>query len=210
MTQTTRTIKPVSPPAPRKMTYEEFLRWDGDNRYAEWVDGEIVQMSPTSSRHQRVANFLFRAISEFVERKRLGEVFHETFQMKTGPGLSGRLPDILFVASRNLPRVKENYLEGPADLVVEVISPDDPERDTIRKFAEYEAGGVPEYWLINPMTNQASFYILDAEGRYKLSEPDTNGRYNSTVLAGLWIDINWLWKENSPTLLDVLKEWGLV
>jgi Uma2 family endonuclease len=192
------------------MTYEEFLCWDGENQYVEWVDGEIVEMSPVSRRHQDILTFLLTILNTYVNQLELGKVYMEPFQMKTGPNLPGRAPDILFVSNETLPRLKKNYLEGPADLVIEIVSPDDPKRDTVRKFAEYEAGGVPEYWLINPMTNQASFYILDAEGRYKLSEPDTNGRYNSTVLADFWIDINWLWQENSPRLLDVLKEWGLV
>ena len=44
------------PPQPRKMTYEEFLAWAGEDTLAEWVDGEVVMYSPASERHQHLAD----------------------------------------------------------------------------------------------------------------------------------------------------------
>lgn len=55
-----------------------------------------------------------------------------------------------FVASEHLDRLKETYLDGPADLVVGIVSPDSVGRDRGEKFYEYAQGGVPEYWLIDP------------------------------------------------------------
>lgn len=46
--------------------------------------------------------------------------------------------------------MKETYLDGPADLVVGIVSPDSVGRDRGEKFYEYAQGGVPEYWLIDP------------------------------------------------------------
>jgi Uma2 family endonuclease len=78
---------------------------------------------------------------------------------------SGREPDLLFVAQTNLERLKETYLDGPADLVVEIVSPEGVGRDRGVKFYEYAQGGVPEYWLIDPQTEWAEFYRLE-EGHY--------------------------------------------
>ncbi|MDW8290080.1 MAG: Uma2 family endonuclease, partial [Armatimonadota bacterium] len=80
--------------------------------------------------------------------------------MKTGADLPGRSPDILFVSQQNLHRLKPTYLDGPADLVVEIISPESEERDRTQKFSEYERGGVREYWLIDPEKRLAEFYVL--------------------------------------------------
>ncbi len=211
MAQETLTEMPVaatSPPA--KMTYEEFLRWDGENQHVEWVDGKVVFMSPISKEHSDVGLFLLLLIKHFVEERQLGRVLYDPFQMKTGPALPGRAPDILFVASKNLGRLQRLYLDGPADLVVEVISPGSRAVDRGEKFYEYEQGGVPEYWLIDPQRKQAEFYQRGEDGIYRLASPDAEGNYRSRELAGLWLKVDWLWQEPLPPLLTVLKEWKLI
>ncbi len=62
----------------------------------------------------------------FAEAHHLGGVYSEPFQMKTGPDLPSRAPDVFFVANENLGRVKRLNLEGRVDLVVEIISPGSP------------------------------------------------------------------------------------
>ncbi|MEK7685941.1 MAG: Uma2 family endonuclease [Verrucomicrobiota bacterium] len=211
MAQETLTEMPVaatSPPA--KMTYEEFLRWDGENQHVEWVDGKVVLMSPITMEHSNVSLFLLTLVKSYVEEHHLGRVLYDPFQMKTGPALPGRAPDILFVANKNLGRLQRLYLDGPADLVVEVISPGSRAVDRGEKFYEYEQGGVPEYWLIDPQRKQAEFYQLGEDGIYRLASPDAEGNYRSRELAGLWLKVNWLWQEPLPPLLTVLKEWKLI
>src|SRR5947207_8453687 len=117
------TATPISAP-PLKMTYEEFLEWADEDTRAEWVNGEVVFMSPVSEEHQNVGLFLIRIASEFLEEYPLGRLFYEGFQMKTGAHLAGREPDLMFVANANLSHVHSGYLEGPADLVVEIVSPE--------------------------------------------------------------------------------------
>ncbi|MBI3990104.1 MAG: Uma2 family endonuclease [candidate division NC10 bacterium] len=199
-----------SPSLPPKMTYEDFLAWADEDTWAEWVNGEVIMLSPASRVHQSVTRFLVTILSAFVEAHNRGMIFFAPFQMKTGPDLPGREPDILFVAREHLARLKEIYLEGPADLVVEIISPDSRARDRGEKFYEYEQGGVREYWLIDPLRKQAEFYQRGEDGIYRLVPVGGDGLYRSTVLAGLWLRVEWLWQEPLPPLLSVLKEWGLV
>ncbi|MCL6499574.1 MAG: Uma2 family endonuclease, partial [Firmicutes bacterium] len=103
---------------PRALTYEEFLAWCDEDTRAEWVDGEVVVLSPASRRHQQLADFLLQVLGIYVQTKGLGLVLSAPFQMKTGPDLPGREPDLLFVASENLGRLRDRDLDGPADLVV--------------------------------------------------------------------------------------------
>lgn len=199
-----------SPSAPPRLTYEEFLQWDGENQHVEWVDGEVIEMSPVSKDHVFIVRFLVSLFQLFIEsREDRGQICFDPFQMKTGPNLPGRAPDLLYVAPENLHRLKPTYLDGPADLVVEVVSPDDPRRDRVEKFREYERGGVREYWLIDPQKREAIFYLLGEEGRYR-AQPVEEGIYHSAVLDGLWIRVEWLWQEPKPPLLDVLREWKLI
>lgn len=204
-----QTLIPPARPLPRgKISYEQFLEWLDEDTWAEWVDGEVELMSPVSLEHDRIYGFLFSILRIFVSAHDMGTVHSEPFQMKTGRDLPGRSPDILFVSRANQHRLKPTYLDGPADLVVEIVSPDSEERDRVQKFAEYQQGGVREYWLIDPQKREAEFYVLDEAGRYALQAKGGSGEYRSKVLEGLWLRIEWLW--NPPPEIEVLKEWGMV
>ncbi|GBC95815.1 hypothetical protein HRbin16_01612 [bacterium HR16] len=191
----------------KKMSLDEFLQWLDEDTHAEWVDGEVLLMSPISGEHQGISEFLLVVISTFVRSNQLGEVRYEPFQMRLAN--SSRSPDILFVSNANLHRLKETYLDGAADLVVEVISPESRARDRGEKFYEYEAAGVREYWLIDPERKQAEFYQLTEGGVYHTVLATSQGVYHSRVLDGLWLQVEWLWQQPKPTIIDVLNQWGM-
>lgn len=187
-----------------RMTYEQFLDWLDEDTLAEWVDGEVVIASPASLRHQEIAKLLLRTLSTFVEMHSLGNVLPPPFQMKLPT--SGREPDVIFVARDHLDRLKPTYLDEPADLVVEVVSPESVGRDRGDKFYEYQSAGIPEYWLIDPQTQRAEFYQLDANGVYALVPLDTEGVYHSRVVSGFWLRESWLWQDTLPNVEDALLE----
>lgn len=184
---------------PAKMTYEEFLAWADEDTLAEWVNGEVIMTSPASDRHQDIVRFLTTVLGTFVETHALGIVRPAPFQMKLE---HGREPDLLFVAQEHLARLKRNYLDGPADLVIEIISPESAGRDRGEKFYEYAHGGVPEYWLIDPETRWAEFYQLN-EDRYRLALEGRAGEYHAVTVPGFWLRIEWLWQEPLPATAEV-------
>ncbi len=192
------------------MSYEEFLNLPGDNHHVEWVNGRMVCMSPVTEPHENLRGFLHPLLELFVEARRLGRVYSEPFQMKTGPDLPSRAPDVFFVATKHQARVKRLNLEGPADLVVEIISPGSRATDRGDKFYEYEQGGVPEYWLLDPERQQAEFYLRGDDGIYRVVLLGSDGIYRSKVVAGLWLKVEWLWQPLPPPIMDVLREWRLV
>ena len=193
-----------------RMTYEEFLDWADEDTWAEWVDGEVIILSPASLLHQALDTFLLSVLTSFVSFRDLGIVLGPPFQMKTGPDLPGREPDLIFVARDHLDRLRDVYLDGPADLVVEIVSPDSRIRDSRDKLREYQLGGVPEYWMLDPDRQQARFYQLGDDGIYHLVPPDENGIYQSAVLKGLRLKVDWLWQKPLPRLPEVFKELGLI
>jgi len=198
------TIWETPPCFPERMTYGEFLAWADEDTLAEWVDGEMVMYSPASDRHQDLVRFLVSVLGIYVETNNLGVVRPAPFQMKLE---RGREPDLLFVAREHLGRLKETYLDGPADLVVEIVSPESAGRDRGEKFYEYARGVVPEYWLIDPQMEWVEFYRLE-EGRYRLAFSGEEGEYRALVLPGFWLRVEWLW--HMPPVLQVLGELGII
>jgi len=188
-----------------RMTYEEFLAWADEDTLAEWVDGEVITYSPASKRHQDVASFLYEVIRAYTRPRHLGEVVQAPFQMKLDAS-RGREPDVLFVSTEHLDRLRDTYLDGPADLVIEITSPESLARDRGEKFYEYAQGGVPEYWLIDPDTQWAEFYHLGEDQRYRPALVGAEGEYRSRVLSGFWLRVEWLWQEPLPDPLQALGE----
>lgn len=191
---------------PKHMTWEEYLAWDFEDCQAEWVDGEVVLMPPVRIDHQFIAGFVYRLVIDFVERNDLGAVFQPPTLMKLSSRPSGREPDVLFVATEHLDRLKKTLIDGPADLAVEVVSPESDRRDRSEKFREYEEGGVREYWLLDPLRKQAYFYVLGEDGRYHLAPIGEDGIYRSQILVGLRLRVEWLWRLPLPTLRAALAD----
>lgn len=189
-----------------EMSWEDFHDWADEDTGAEWVDGEVIMPSPVGLKHQDIANFLVGMMAGYARLHDLGRVANAPFMMKLER--AAREPDVLFVARDHLDRLKPTYLDGPADLVVEIISPESRGRDRGDKFYEYEAARIPEYWLLDPDTLRAEFYQLDAEGRYQLGPLDGEGRYHSRALPGFWLRVAWLWQDPLPGIERCLLEVG--
>jgi Uma2 family endonuclease len=185
---------------PHKVTYQEFLAWADEDTLAEWVDGEIIMTSPASDRHQDLADFLTSILRIYVESHGLGWVRSAPFQMKLE---HGREPDLPFVAQEHLDRLQETFLDGPADLVVEIVSPESAGRDRGEKFDEYKAGGVREYWLVDPQIEWLGCYHLEGN-HYRLAFSGKEGQYHALVLPGFWLQVEWLWQEPLPHPLRIL------
>jgi len=193
-------------PPSGSISFEDFLMWCDDEISAEWVDGEVVMAPPPNTEHQMIRDFLVKIVGVYVEAHDLGAVVSAPYLMRLPNRPSGREPDLLFVSKERANLMTRQLLDGPADLVVEIISPESIERDRGTKFVEYEAAGIREYWLIDPLREQADFYQLGTNQRYRLSPVDAEGGYRSAILGGFWLRVAWLWQRPLPPVLSVLKE----
>ena len=203
--------KPARFEAPRLIesgvSFEEFLdapRFDG--RHVEWVDGEVIEQVSVTDEHTDIVDFLTAILRTWAEYHRLGRVLGDPFVMRLEAQGRGRAPDILFVKTENLARLHRNRLDGPADLVVEVISPGSNSIDRGEKFDEYENGGVGEYWLIDPQRQEAHFYRRDESGIFLLLRPQ-NGIIRSIAIEDFELRLERLWQR--PPLFEIWREWNL-
>jgi Uma2 family endonuclease len=198
----------IPPPGP--VTFEEFLAWCDEDTHAEWVDGEIVMAPLPNTEHQMIRDFLVKVVGLYAEARELGPVVSSPYLMRLPNRPAGREPDLLFVTKDRIDRITRQLLDGPADLVAEIISAESIGRDRGEKFVEYEAAGVKEYWLIDPLRQQAEFYQLDDQGVYRAGALDADGSYHSIMLPGFWLRVTWLWQKPLPPVLSVLKELGVI
>lgn len=195
-------------PGKLKMTYEEYLAWAGEDTHAEWVNGEVVVFMPAKDPHQTLIGFLYEVMGLFIHIFDLGRLWTAPFELKLRPDGNSREPDLMFLAKEHLERLTPDRIAGPPDLIIEIVSDDSIHRDRVDKFDEYEAGGVPEYWILDnrPQTRQrAQFYQLGPDGQYRLIPVEADGIYRSMVLPGFWLQVGWLWEEQ-PNVLRALAE----
>ena len=149
-----RAARPLDPeiltllPAPGEWTERDYL-WltDHSNRLVELADGCIEVLPMPTEKHQAISSYLYLALLALMQRIG-GKVFYSPLRLRIGPG-TFREPDLLLVCSKDDPRRGNSYWEG-ADLVVEIVSPDNPTRDYETKRKEYAEAGVLEYWIVDP------------------------------------------------------------
>lgn len=165
------------------------MEWCDEDTWAEWVDGEVIVLAPASERHQALRGFLEAVMTIYVEQRRLGRVLGAPFQMKTGPELPGRDPDIFFIAREHADRIGEQVF-GVPDLIVEVTSPSTARLDRLEKFYEYARAGVREYWIVDPDGRTVEVYGLEG-GAYVLRGKWGPGETASSgLLAGFEVKVD--------------------
>ena len=191
----------AAPPNTARATYEEYLALPQADRLIEWVNGEVIYHRPPLEIHQSLVGYLYHLLRSFVSFSNLGRVYVAPFEMKCRPEANSREPDVLFVAQANLGRIGEKRLEGPADLIVEVVSDDSVARDFDDKFIEYQECGVAEYWIVDPRPRRqrALFHQRAADGLFELIAP-REGIYHSRAIPGFWLKTAWLWAMPDPLL----------
>ncbi|HJQ82703.1 MAG TPA: Uma2 family endonuclease [Candidatus Binatia bacterium] len=189
---------------PRSMTEDEFVAWCNEDTNAEWVDGVVILKEPVSADHDEVAWWLRTLLQHYVEERGLGRVSGPQFAVRLPRRPSRREPDVVFVATGRRDAVRPNHVEGPPDLVIEVVSPESQSRDRREKYLEYEAAGVTEYWIADPVSRMLEAYRL-VEGSYT-PIPESAGRIDSTVVPGWSVRPAWLWDEPRTRVLTALSE----
>ena len=190
------------------MTEEEFAAWADSTVRAEWVDGEVILMPPVSLIHMRQSLWLSKLLSEFVERRGLGEVLGPEFTVRLASQRRRRVPDLMFVSTERQALLRPNHLEGAPDLCFEIVSPESQSRDRRVKYLEYEKAGVREYWIVDPPSMTIEAYSLGSSQIYELI-PEKDGKIVSTLLTGFFLKPQWLHQEKMPDAIEVLKEMGI-
>ena len=190
------------------MTEAEFLAWLDEETRAEWVNGEVIMMAPASSEHAFLSLWLSCLLKLYIEHNHLGVVCGQELMVRLASGRSRRVPDIMFVQSSREPIIKANHLEGPPDMIIEVVSPESIARDYREKYLDYAKGSVSEYWIVDPMARTIEAHTLTRGKKYE-QIAETDGKICSKAIRGFYLRPSWLFGAKRKPVLEVLKELGV-
>jgi Uma2 family endonuclease len=149
--------KPIKPAG--TWTYDDLFSLPDDGRRYEIIEGELYEMPAPSSAHAITATRLTVAL--YAVLSRLGG------QLIAAPldvffaGANPVQPDIVGILPDGPARVVPRGVEGPPDLLVEVLSPSNRDHDELTKRALYGLAGVREYWIVDPEARTIEILTLD-------------------------------------------------
>ena len=158
------------------------------NRLVEFSAGFIEVLPGPTRSHQKIVAFLHESLKAFVLARKLGEVYFAALPVHLWPG-KYREPDVIFVRGDNARALEGDYLEG-ADLVMEVVSPDDPERDWVKKREEYARAGIAEYWVVDPQLGRITVFRLEAGAYVVHGDFARGGEAESALLPGFRVPVS--------------------
>ena len=145
-----------------KRRRNEFYAWLKEDVKAEFINGEVVMHSPVKERHWAAVGNIYRLISSYAIKHKLGRVASEKALIALLR--NDYEPDVCFWKSEKADLFTADQMKLPApDLVVEVLSKGTAKRDRGVKFTDYAANGVGEYWIVNPGKQTVEQYLLDPE-----------------------------------------------
>ncbi|RRR70527.1 MAG: Uma2 family endonuclease [Candidatus Viridilinea halotolerans] len=166
---------------------EQYLKLSNQtSRLLEFTDGVIEVLPMPTKRHQAISLFMLLALLAYI-RPRGGAVFYAPLRLAIRPGVF-REPDLMLLLDQHDPRAQDAFWLG-ADLVVEIVSPDNPKRDTEEKPRDYAAAGIPEYWIVNPLDASITVLVLNG-AQYTLHGKFERGTIaTSHLLAGFGVAV---------------------
>ena len=179
-------LREVLPPQGNWSDEEYLWLTDRCNRLVEFTDGHVQELPMPTFTHQAILAFLYRLFHEHLD-PRGGVVMFAALRMRIRAG-KFREPDLLLLRDRSDSRCQDRYWLG-ADLVAEVVSPDDPDRDLIEKRADYAEAGIPEYWIVDPRDQTITVLTLDGDTYVEQGVYSAGESAASSLLDGFAADV---------------------
>ncbi|MBI4565995.1 MAG: Uma2 family endonuclease [Planctomycetes bacterium] len=146
---------------PRK-TVDDYMKLP-EGTLAELIDGEILMSPSPTSRHQIVVGRMYEALSQFVHPRGLGQVLLSPLDVHLPSGDVVE-PDLIYISSERR-NILQDWIRGAPDLLIEIVSPYNIERDRLVKRELYARNSVNEYWIVDPTEKSVEVLMLSG-GRY--------------------------------------------
>ncbi len=173
--------------AVKKLTWDDIKDLPEYHGRTEVVDGELVVSPVPALRHQTVCKRLGIVMDAFVKRHDPGAFYMHPVHVVLSEHVHYE-PDLSFISKARLHICQEAFVEGPPDLVIEVISESNRTHDTVVKYRDYERYGVREYWLVDLREEHIRTLFLEGGKYVPLGIFRRGEKVATRVLAGLELD----------------------
>ena len=140
---------------------------------AELIDGHIYYMAPPNREHQKISMELSARILEYIRsHKGKSEVYAAPFAVYLDETSDTYVePDISVICDKN--KLDDRGCKGAPDWIIEIVSPSSKQLDYLIKLLKYQAAGVREYWIVDPMKNRTIVYNFEHNSIDEYSFEDT-------------------------------------
>jgi Uma2 family endonuclease len=192
-------------PAEDLVTVGEFFEMIPAEQKADLLSGVIYLASPESIRANDLTGFLTCLMAAY---KDVRQVRGKVFIIRVAYCLSRYTalePDVGYVGPSRVHLIRRTFIRGGPDIAVEVVTRDSGYRDYVLKKRAYQKAGVSEYWIVDPIKDQAQFFRL-RNGVYELVALEDGHIFRSEALPGFWLDINWLLADPLPGVCQCLQQ----
>lgn len=169
-------------------SYADYLKLPDDQRY-EVLEGELVMSPGPSMEHQGIVAVLTALLYAYQREHGAGRVFGAPFDVILSEHNVVQ-PDLLFVCRDRSSILKPGGVHGAPDLVVEILSPSNAERDLKIKRDLYGRYGVKEYWIVDPATQTVEILTQQGDGLDLWQRFEKGSSLRSPLLAGLVVDLD--------------------
>ena len=171
-----------------KYTYQDYAKLPEGAPY-QLIDGELVMTPAPTTYHQRILRRILISLSEFIDSHRMGEVLCAPIDVYFSETETYQ-PDIIYVSKNRIAIIAEEKVEGPPDLIVEILSPTTAYYDLRHKKQTYEQHDVQEYWIVDPMEKSIEVYENKKKSFELFKKYDRTDVLQSPLLKGLNLDLS--------------------
>lgn len=179
----------ASNPPSTKWDYASYAAIPDDGRRHEIIDGEHFVNPAPNLYHQTVSRRIQFQLYTSIELQELGVVFNAPVDVQLGDHDIVR-PDLVIITRERRRIMTPIKIKGVPDLLVEILSPSNPDHDLQRKRKLYEQYGVAEYWIADPEEHQVLQLVLQG-GKYR--EQSHHESITMAVAPGVTVDLTKVW-----------------
>jgi Uma2 family endonuclease len=174
-----------------KLTYSDYVLLPEDGKIHEIIDGEHYKTPAPETYHQTLSGRIQFQLYEQIQERESGVVFTAPTDVQLSD-IDVVQPDLLVILAARKSIILPSKVIGAPDLVIEIISESTGRKDRELKLGLYQKAGVPEYWLVDPKSQQITVYRLKKSGRY-----ESAGSFHDEVcyqaIEGVTVDLSRVW-----------------
>lgn len=185
------------------VTEEEFFEFANEDTNCELIDGVLIIHSPASETHEDIFSFIMTIMRSYFDETKEGQVYGSRFVMRLSKKWHPE-PDLLLIKPHNYQNLKNGYLDGPADVVIEILSPSTREVDLTKKVPEFLRVGVQEVLIIDPDSETITLRRKDFTKEYLDNKSDEIIELES--FPGLKLKVEWIWKRKEYSTFKLTQE----